>query len=179
MEDYGTEIQEVVLVDIYDRPTGRMEKMEAHQKGLLHRAVSVFLFNPQGEWMLQRRAFTKYHSGGLWSNACCTHPWTDESPGEAASRRLREELGLSCPLKHLFCFVYRAELGNKLIEYEYDHIYVGCTAGLPQLNLQEVAEWGYFPSALLKQKLKARPENYTVWFRQLFPEVLKRQSLFP
>lgn len=170
--------RQVVLVDRHDRPAGTLEKMEAHEKGLLHRAVSVFLFNPHGEWMLQRRAFSKYHSGGLWSNACCTHPYPDETPKEAAARRLPEELGISCPLNPLFCFVYRAELDNGLTEHEYDHVYAGCTTGLPQINPQEVAEWGYFSPDLLVHDLKAHPESYTAWFRQLFPEVLKHQSSF-
>lgn len=178
MDKPGSETQQVVLVDRYDRPEGYMEKMEAHEKGLLHRAVSVFLFNQHGEWMLQRRAFTKYHSGGLWSNACCTHPFPDESPGKAAQRRLQEELGISCPLQHLFSFVYRAELDHKLTEYEYDHIYIGYTSNLPQINPQEVVEWGYFTPGMLVGDLQAYPVSYTVWFRKLFPEVLERQSSF-
>lgn len=179
MEKYGTAMQEVVLVDLHDRSVGSIVKTEAHEQGLLHRAVSVFLFNSHGEWMLQRRASSKYHSGGLWSNACCTHPRPGESPAEAAARRLPEELGISCPLIHLFCFVYRAELDQRFTEYEYDHIFAGCTGALPLLNPQEVAEWGYFPGSLLENDLKTHPESYTVWFRQLFPKVLKYQSSFP
>lgn len=176
MEKSGMTSRPIVLVDLHDHPLGYMEKMEAHEKGLLHRAVSVFLFNPQGEWLLQRRAFTKYHSGGLWSNACCTHPYPEESPGQAAERRLPEELGISCPLEQLFCFIYRAKLDHGLTEYEYDYIYTGRTTGLPQINPREAAEWGYFTTSLLSYDLKAHPESYTVWFRKLFPEVLKRQS---
>lgn len=178
MENSAAEPQQVTLVDKYDHPLGDMEKMEAHEKGLLHRAVSVFLFNPHGEWLLQRRAFSKYHSGGLWSNACCTHPGPHETPAEAAARRLPEELGITCPLEPLFRFIYRAELDHGLIEHEYDHIYVGCTTGLPQINPQEIAEWGYFSPELLACDMQVFPGNYTPWFRHLFPEVLKRQSTF-
>lgn len=174
MEENSHTIAPLVLVDLYDRPTGYMEKMETHRKGMLHRAVSVFLFHPNGEWLLQRRAFTKYHSGGLWSNACCTHPHPDESPETAACRRLKEELGLSCPLEKLFCFVYKAALDHGLTEYEYDHIYIGTATDLPQINPEEVREWGYFTPTMLTSDLKTHPGSYTAWFQKLFPEILKR-----
>lgn len=175
MEKSIVDTSQVVLVDLNDRPTGYMEKQEAHRQGLLHRAISVFLFNTEGQWLLQRRSFTKYHSAGLWSNACCTHPYPGESPERAAQRRIKEELGLSCPLEKQFCFLYKTALDHGLTEYEYDHIFTGYATDLPEINLTEVQEWGYFSPALLIKDVKAHPEYYTVWFRKIFPEILKHQ----
>lgn len=164
---------QIVLVDLHDQPIGYMEKMEVHRQGLLHRAVSVFLFNAHGEWLLQRRALHKYHSGGLWSNACCTHPYPDEAPDTAARRRTGEELGLSCPLEKRFCFLYKTALDHGLTEYEYDHVFTGITTELPEINPAEVREWGYFNSDFLIRDIEAHPGYYTVWFRKIFPEILK------
>src|SRR5271168_1810255 len=114
--------EEVILVDESDQPLGTMEKMEAHRRAVLHRAFSVFIFNSRGEMLLQQRAPDKYHSAGLWSNACCSHPRPGEETADAASRRLKEELGFTTPLEELFHFTYKSEFGNGLTEYEFDHV---------------------------------------------------------
>lgn len=116
---------QVILVNELDQETGLMEKMEAHEKGLLHRAFSVFIMNDQGDMLLQQRALDKYHSGGLWTNACCSHPLPGEAVEAAAHRRLSEEMGFDCPLRELFQFTYRTEFDNGLIEHEYDHVWTG------------------------------------------------------
>lgn len=175
MESGNKPLSQVVLVDVYDRPSGYMEKLEAHRRALLHRAVSVFIFNSRGQWLLQRRALTKYHSGGLWSNACCTHPYPGELAPEAAHRRLREEMGMDCPLDKLFHLIYRAPLGQGLTEYEYDHIFAGQTDDLPIANATEVSEWRYLSPEQLQDEQLRIPQEYTAWFRKLFPEILKYQ----
>lgn len=174
MSLYETATEEVVLINEHDEVLGSIEKMEAHRRALLHRAVSVFLINSQGEWLLQRRNVQKYHSGGLWTNTCCTHPFPGESYESAAHRRLKEEMGLSCPsLSPLFHFIYKAELDNELTEHELDHIFVGYTDTLPEINPQEVEEWHYIPFPELKRKVTRQPETYTVWFRTVYQKVEK------
>ena len=133
----------VVLVDNKDRELGTMEKMEAHEKGLLHRAFSVFLFNKKGEMLLQRRALDKYHSAGLWTNACCSHPKPDEEVQSAANRRLGEELGISAELNHQFSFYYKSDYENGLSEHELDHVFFGNFDEEPQLNPEEAMDWKY------------------------------------
>lgn len=165
---------QVVLVDLLDRPSGTIEKLEAHRQGLLHRAVSVFIFNAGGEWLLQRRAGGKYHSAGLWSNTCCTHPYPEERPEDAARRRLKEEMGLFCPLKKQFCLAYQAQLEEKLTEYEYDHIFTGYTVDTPVPNPAEVGEWKFVPTQRLAKDVLDHPDHYTVWFKAIFPRLLKR-----
>lgn len=165
--------EQVILVDPLDRPTGVMEKLKAHRRGLLHRAVSVLIFNSRHEWLLQRRAAFKYHSAGLWSNSCCTHPLPDETTEEAAQRRLAEEMGLYCPLSPLFCFTYRTALQNGLTEYEYDHVFIGHTDEMPSINTAEVSDWRYIPSDLLHRDKRTHPEKYTAWFHHIFRELLK------
>ena len=156
----------VVLVDEEDTSIGTMEKLEAHQKGLLHRAFSVFIFNSNNKLLLQRRALTKYHSPGLWTNTCCSHPRPNEEVLDAAHRRMQEEMGFNC--KELFPisnFVYKTAFDNGLIENEYDHIIIGKSDTLPMLNPEEVCEYGYFSIEEIKSKIKARPENFTYWFQ--------------
>lgn len=162
---------QVILVDENDREIGVMEKMEAHHKAQLHRAVSVFVFNSRGEWLLQQRAKEKYHSGSLWSNACCTHPLPGESTEEAAHRRLEEEMGMDCPLSHLFSFVYKEKLDNELTEYEYDHVFIGNTDVLPKPNPDEVENYKYVSFAELEEDIMQNPDNYTVWFRIITAQV--------
>src|SRR5690348_5807899 len=118
-------MEQVVLVNEEDQEVGTMEKMEAHRRGVLHRAFSVFIFNKQGEMLLQQRAQEKYHSGGLWTNACCSHPRPGEEVSEGAGRRLVEELGFETELQPVFNFVYKANFENGLIEHEFDHVYFG------------------------------------------------------
>jgi isopentenyl-diphosphate delta-isomerase len=161
----------VILVDRNDNETGLMDKTGAHEKGLLHRAVSVFVINSLGEWLLQRRALQKYHSAGLWTNTCCSHPLPGESNIDAANRRLMEEMGLQCELSELFNFTYRETLENGLIEHELDHVFLGICNQFPVINDSEVAEYKYFNFNELVNDIKVNPENYTVWFRKIFDEV--------
>ncbi|MBO6574355.1 MAG: isopentenyl-diphosphate Delta-isomerase [Rhodothermales bacterium] len=160
--------ENVVLVDPEDRPLGEMEKMEAHRRGVLHRAFSVFVFNRNGELLLQRRALDKYHSRGLWSNTCCSHPRPGETVEEAAVRRLREEMGMRCELEKSFTFVYRSTLDRGLIEHEYDHVLVGWCDTQPKINPHEVAEWRYASPAVIRQELIENAGDYTSWFRICF-----------
>ncbi len=163
-EDY------IVLVNDQDEEVGSMEKMEAHRKGLLHRAFSVFIMNSKGEMLIQQRAEGKYHSGGLWSNACCSHPRKGERTEEAAHRRLQEELGFDCELRPLFTLKYCAEVGENLIEHELDHIYIGNHDGAPEANKDEVKNYQYVTIHRLEQWIAERPEEFTYWFRLALPE---------
>lgn len=160
--------EHVILVDAHDRELGLMEKMEAHQKGLLHRAFSVFVLNDKKELLLQRRAFDKYHSGGLWTNTCCSHPRKDEDVEAAAHRRLLEEMGFDCALEKILDFVYRADFSDGLTEHEFDHVFVGYYNGNPEINPQEVAEYKWMPLDDVKRDLQENPENYTEWFKIIF-----------
>src|ERR1700754_609781 len=135
--------EEVILVDEHDTPLGTLEKIEAHQKALLHRALSVFIFNRKGEMLLQQRARGKYHSAGLWTNACCSHPRPGEDTREAAFRRLREELGFTTFLEKMFHFTYKAELDNGLTEYEFDHVFVGVYDQDIHPDPEEVSDYRY------------------------------------
>ena len=161
----------VVLVDESDKEIGIAEKMEAHRKSLLHRAISVFIVNSKGQWLLQRRALSKYHSQGLWTNACCTHPFPGESNVDAAKRRLLEEMGLSSDLRKLFHFTYIEKLDNELTEHELDHVFVGVTDDLPKINTDEVMDYKYIDFKDLNEDIKRNPQNYTVWFRMIFERV--------
>jgi len=164
------EIQ-VVLVDELDNEVGTLEKMEAHRKALLHRAVSVFVMNKKGEWLMQRRALHKYHSAGLWTNTCCTHPYPGESYQDAAQRRLKEEMGMNCSLRQAFSFVYKAELENGLTEHELDHIFIGVTDELPLINEEEVCAYEYVKYRHLVDDVALCPDKYTAWFKKVFKEV--------
>ncbi|MBV42724.1 MAG: isopentenyl-diphosphate delta-isomerase [Crocinitomicaceae bacterium] len=161
----------VVLVNPRDQETGLMEKMEAHRKGALHRAFSFFIFNSKGEWLLQQRAHEKYHSGGLWTNACCSHPRKGETAAMAATRRLQEEMGFYCQAKPLFHFIYRSEFSNSLIEHELDHVCVGYSDQMPKINRNEVAGYRYISTQALEFEMKAYPEHFTVWFRICYEQV--------
>ena len=163
------EEQMLVLVDERDNAVGTMEKMEVHQKALLHRAFSVFIFNSNGEMLLQRRALSKYHSGGLWTNACCSHPNPDETPVQAAQRRLFEELGFVTDVEVVFDFIYKAELDNELTEYEFDHVLVGNYDGKIAINLSEVGDYCYRSMDDIRNELIAHPGKYTAWFLIAFP----------
>lgn len=163
-------MQEVLLVDSNDTPSGQMEKMEAHRKGLLHRAFSVFVFNDQQQLLLQQRALGKYHSGGLWTNTCCSHPTPNESLEVCGERRLVEEMGFSTPLTRLFAFEYRVELDNELIEHEYDHVLTGQYNGVVQPNSEEVMDFKWISWSALEEEMAARPETFTSWFRIIFDE---------
>lgn len=161
----------VVLVDSNDQPIGKMEKMEAHIKGVLHRAFSVFVFNRKNELMLQQRAFSKYHSPGLWTNTCCSHPRENETPIEAAHRRMLEEMGFDCEVDPAFHFTYKADVGQGLTEYEFDHVFIGYSETEPEINKDEVNDWKYMSLEAIREDMDAHPEKYTVWFRIAFDEV--------
>lgn len=156
----------VILVDEKDRPVGTAEKLAAHLEGQLHRAFSVFVFNSRGEMLLQRRHPEKYHSGGLWSNACCSHPRPGEATAEAAVRRLSEELGISPAVQPAFTFLYRAELGG-LIEHEYDHIFLADHEGPFAPDEEEVDALRWAGREELHRAISDHPERYTYWFRAL------------
>lgn len=163
--------EQVVLVDKDDNCIGLMEKLEAHEKGLLHRAFSVLLFNDNKELLLQQRAFDKYHCGGLWTNTCCSHPRPEEEVEDAALRRLKEEMGIECDLKKSFEFIYKAELNNGLTEHEYDHVFFGTFSGEPAINTDEVANWKYMPLDALRRDIAAHPANYTPWFKIILDKI--------
>lgn len=165
-------MENVILVDEHDVATGIMEKMEAHQKARLHRAFSVFIFNRQKEMLLQQRALTKYHSAGLWTNSCCSHPRPGEDTEAAALRRLQEEMGFTTPVHKAFDFVYQASFENGLTEYEFDHVLVGYYDGpiIPDEN--EVSSFAYKPMQEIQKLLETDPQLFTVWFRIAFPKLL-------
>lgn len=158
-------------MDEQDQPTGTMEKMEAHQQGVLHRAFSIFIFNPAGEMLLQQRALGKYHSGGLWTNACCSHPVPGEATADAAFRRLQEEMGFATSLEKIFDFVYQARLDNGLTEYEFDHVFAGEYDGPVQSNPAEVMAIGYRCMDKIERELAESPGDFTEWFRIAFPKI--------
>lgn len=163
--------QQVILVNANDEPIGVMEKMEAHQKGLLHRAFSVFIFDTKGNMLLQQRSAEKYHSAGLWTNACCSHPQPGEKTGEAAQRRLQEELGFTTELKEIFSFTYHAKLENELMEHEFDHVFAGEYENALHPNPHEVADYTYETMSKIKKELQSHPQKFTSWFKIAFPKI--------
>jgi isopentenyl-diphosphate Delta-isomerase len=170
-------MDEVILVNEQDEQTGTIEKMEAHRKALLHRAFSVFIFNDKGEMLLQQRAMGKYHSPGLWTNACCSHPRPGESVGEAAGRRLKEEMGIDVTIEKVFDFIYKTEFDNGLTEFEFDHVYTGTYNGDLQPDKQEVKDYCFRSIADIEEDLKNRPEKYTSWFKIALPLLsVKREA---
>ncbi|RFM26636.1 isopentenyl-diphosphate Delta-isomerase [Deminuibacter soli] len=165
-------MEEVILVNENDEPVGVMEKMAAHQQALLHRAFSVFVFNDKGEMLLQQRALNKYHSGGLWTNACCSHPRPGEDTLAGAQRRLREELGFETPLGKIFEFTYKAGFDNGLTEYEFDHVFAGYHNGSISPERTEVSDYCFKNIYDIQASLESHPHKYTVWFHIAFPKVL-------
>lgn len=163
-----------MLVDASDREVGSEEKLKAHELGVLHRAVSVFLFDDHGRLLLQRRAAGKYHSPGLWSNTCCGHPRPGENAADAARRRLVEELGVESILSHAFAFTYRAELGGGLIEHELDHVFTGRFSGAPSPDQEEVDAWGWMSLPMLCAETRASPQRFTAWLPIALSEVVSR-----
>lgn len=162
---------QLVLVDQEDNALGVIDKMKAHEEGRLHRAFSILLYNSKGEMLIHKRAEGKYHCGGLWTNACCSHPMPEELPIAAAHRRLQEEMGMKADLNFCFSFIYKAPFDNGLTEHEYDHVFKGVTDAIPEPNPEEVADWKYISVEALKMDVKAFPENYTVWFRLILDEL--------
>ena len=163
----------VILVDNNDNPIGEMEKMEAHEKALLHRAFSVFIFNSEKKILMQQRALNKYHSAGLWTNTCCSHPFPGEDTLVAANRRLMEEMGMKADLKFHFKFKYKAPFDNKLTEHEIDHVFLGNSDELPIINEDEVNGYKYMSIKEIEQDLKINPNNYTAWFKIIFERFCK------
>lgn len=161
----------VVLVDTRDVQTGIMEKIEAHEKALLHRAFSVFIFNKKGEMLLQKRAASKYHSAGLWTNACCSHPQPGDNLLESASKRLNEEMGFTAILHKAFDFIYKEPFDNGLTEHEFDHVFIGSYDGQINPNEEEVSEFCHKSLEEIKKLLVTHPQQYTAWFRIAFPRV--------
>lgn len=159
--------EQVVLVDENDHPIGVMEKLEAHEKGLLHRAFSILLFNSNKELLIQQRAATKYHSPLLWTNACCSHPRPDESLESAVSRRLQEELYLSASTSKVGQFIYKADFENGLTEYELDHVFVGLTNVTPEINMKEANAYRWIGLYELKTEIENNPDNFTFWFKEI------------
>ena len=155
----------VILVDEQDNDIGVMEKMKAHQDGLLHRAFSVFIFNDQDELLLQQRAISKYHSGGLWTNTCCSHPRPNEPIKDAANRRLFEEMGMSCDLKIKTSFIYKTPFDNGLTEHELDYVLIGKTNENPQVNKEEVESYKWMLVKDIKKDISDNPDHYTSWFK--------------
>jgi len=158
-------MENVVLVDSEDNVLGVMEKLEAHQKGVLHRAFSVFIFNSDGEMLLQQRSALKYHSPNKWTNACCSHPRENESYINAANRRLYEELGIKCSLKEKFHFIYKAKVEKNLWEHELDYVFTGQYNGNYQLNKDEVADIRFVSIEELNMELEQKSEIFTEWFK--------------
>lgn len=171
MEDH------VILVDNGDNQIGTMEKMAAHLSGALHRAFSVFIFNHRQELLLQQRALDKYHSAGLWTNTCCSHPKPGELLIDAANRRLQEEMGMECELVYGFPFTYEEAFSNDLIEHEYDHVFFGRSDALPQLNPEEVAAYKYISLTTLEKELKDNPEQYSAWLKICFNKMVEYKEL--
>lgn len=161
----------VILVDENDNEIGVMEKMQAHEKGLLHRAFSIFIFNEKEELLLQQRAVSKYHSGGLWTNTCCSHPRPNETIKDAAHRRLFEEMGMSCELKIKTNFIYKTSFGNGLTEHEFDYVLTGVTNQNPTINKEEVESYQWQSIDDIKKELVSNPDKYTSWFKIAIDEV--------
>jgi len=165
----GTE--HVVLVDFEDNEIGVMDKMQAHKDGKLHRAISVLIFNSKRQLLLQKRSDIKYHSPGLWSNTCCSHPRIHEKSHEAAIRRLKEEMGLDCHLDFLFNLTYKLNLENNLIEHEFDHVYVGQSDALPHPDTSEVSEWRFENLATIEKEINSNPSAFTSWFKLILQQI--------
>lgn len=167
-----TDTDQVVLVNHRDQPLGELDKLAAHRQGRLHRAFSVILRNSQGELLLQRRAMAKYHSGGLWSNTCCSHPRPGEAVVAAGRRRLHEEMGLDTELDARFSLIYRAEFANGLVEHEYDHVLLGQLDDDPHPDPAEAMDWRWLNPARVQSWVDHRPWEFSVWFPLLLEHLL-------
>jgi isopentenyl-diphosphate delta-isomerase len=166
-------MEQVILVDELDNEIGTKEKMQAHREALLHRAFSVFIFNKKGELLLQRRALNKYHSPGLWTNTCCSHPRPNEQLINAAKRRLIEEMGFVCDLNYQFNFIYKASLDQGMTEHELDHVFFGTYEDEIKLNPEEVAEYKFISMEELQNSINKQPQLFTEWFKIVFEKVKK------
>jgi isopentenyl-diphosphate Delta-isomerase len=166
-------MEQVILVNEHDQELGTLEKLEAHQKGVLHRAFSALVFNSKGELLIQQRAHSKYHSAGLWTNTCCSHPKPGESIEEAARRRLQEEMGIEVQPQSVYSFIYKANLDGGLIEHEFDHVLLGHFDGEPKINKHEVADWKFASLQELRIQVQDNPAAFTHWFKLILnhPEI--------
>lgn len=164
-------LTQVILVNEQDEAIGAMEKMEAHEKAVLHRAFSIFIFNRNGEMLLQQRALDKYHSAGLWTNACCSHPMPGEETADAANRRLQEEMGFNTPLTYAFNFTYKTVFDNGLTEHEVDHVFIGKYDDTILPDSSEVNSFAYMPLSAIKTSINTHPDQYTAWFKIAFPRL--------
>ena len=169
--------EQVILVNENDEKIGLMAKQEAHIKGVLHRAFSVFIFNDKNELMLQQRALHKYHTPGLWANTCCSHQRDGETSMEAGKRRLMEEMGFSVDLKETTTFIYKAPFDNGLTEHELDHILVGSYEGEPEINPEEVASWKWMDLEMVREDIKNNPDIYTPWFKIIFDKFYQHLAI--
>lgn len=170
--------EQVTLVDEQDLVLGSMDKMEAHLKGLLHRAFSVFIFDSDGNLLIQQRAANKYHSGGKWTNTCCSHPRMGEKTTVAAHRRLFEEMGMRCELDYVFNFTYKTVIQKNITEYEFDHVFFGISNQKPVPDLQEVADYRYLSMQNLARELDQNPDQFTKWLQICFRQVLMHHNQF-
>ena len=164
----------LILVDENDNEIGLMEKLSVHQSGRLHRAFSVFIFNSKGELLLQQRAEGKYHSGGLWTNTCCSHPINGEEIKLTIKKRLKEEMGIECETNFQFSFIYKTEFGNGLTEHELDHVYFGKSDELPVPDILEAKDWKYVDLGQLQKSIEQNPHDYSYWLKICLPEVIKK-----
>lgn len=166
----------IALVDENDHIIGFEEKMPVHQKGLLHRAFSIFVFNSKGDMLLQQRAYQKYHSGGLWTNTCCSHLAKDEVFEDAIHNRLQHEMGFTCPLRFAFSFHYKVQFKNGLFENEIDHVYIGTYDEIPNPDSEEVAAYKWMKVSEVKKEIEEHPDIYTYWFKIAFEKLLLHQE---
>lgn len=169
--------EQVILVNERDEKIGLMPKLEAHQKGILHRAFSVFIINDNNELMLQQRAMNKYHSPGLWTNTCCSHQRDGETSVEAGKRRLEEEMGFNTPLKETGSIIYKASFDNGLTEHELDHILIGNFNGIPEINQAEVSSWKWMTLEQIQKDIRINPDDYTAWFKIIIDKFHQNFSL--
>lgn len=165
--------EKVILVNKKDEPIGLMDKLEAHEKGILHRAVSVFIFNTNNQLLIQRRSLNKYHTPGIWSNTACSHPKKNESTISCAKRRLFEEMGIIAKIRPVFNFLYKAELSNTITEHELDHVFIGFSNKKPNSNPQEVCDWKYIDETSLKILLNDSSDSFSAWFKICYARVFK------
>lgn len=170
MEEY------IIVVDEFDKEIGSIEKLDAHNKGILHRAFSILVFNSNNQLLLQKRSTKKYHSPGLWINTCCSHPKYGEDLQNAIYRRLREEMGFTCELEEIFSFIYKVQLGENLFENEFDHVFIGKYDGNVIANKDEVDEFKWVDIEEIKNHIVFRPDLYTYWFKYLFNIVENKLS---
>ena len=169
--------ERVILVDENDKVIGTEEKLKAHQNGgKLHRAFSIFIFNSKGEMLLQKRAKSKYHFGGLWTNACCSHPNPDKPLEDTVHKKLEQEMGFDTDLKETFTFIYKAEPENNLTEHELDHVFIGKFDGEPKINPEEADEWKWINIEELQKDIKENPEKYTPWFKIALGRVISERN---